>query len=135
MLQPSVSRPVYLGVKHPSPRQDFYYCHTVLGLLMWGTLHDERTICHLQLVLVLGNTVILGYQSCGTHDHILLSWIRNTPNLVSKVPVFISPGTGWPSYNPRHWVPFSSPPTTRGDTVEVLEPTTFTVLTYFENSY
>jgi hypothetical protein len=21
-----------------------------------------------------------------------------------------SPGTGWPSYTPRHWVPFSSPP-------------------------
>jgi hypothetical protein len=27
------------------------------------------------------------------------------------------PGTGWPSYTPRHWVPFSSPPTTRRATV------------------
>jgi hypothetical protein len=25
------------------PRQDFYYCQTVVGLLMWGTLSDERT--------------------------------------------------------------------------------------------
>jgi hypothetical protein len=33
-----------------------------------------------------------------------------------------SPGTGWPSYNVRHWVPFSSPRMTRKDTVEVYEP-------------
>jgi hypothetical protein len=32
------------------------------------------------------------------------------------------PGTGWPSYTPRHYVPFSFPPTTRRATVEVLEP-------------
>jgi hypothetical protein len=36
--------------------------------------------------------------------------------------VFISPGTGWPSYTPRHWVPFPSPPATRRATVEVFEP-------------
>jgi hypothetical protein len=33
-----------------------------------------------------------------------------------------SPGTGWPGYTPRHWVPFSSPPTTRRVTVEVFDP-------------
>jgi hypothetical protein len=32
------------------------------------------------------------------------------------------PGAGWPSYNPRQWVPFSSPPTTHRDTVEVFDP-------------
>jgi hypothetical protein len=32
------------------------------------------------------------------------------------------PGTGWPSYTPGHWVPFSSPLTTRRATVEVFEP-------------
>jgi hypothetical protein len=29
---------------------------------------------------------------------------------------------GWLSYTPRHWVPFSSPPTTRRAKVEVFEP-------------
>jgi hypothetical protein len=29
------------------------------------------------------------------------------------------PGTGWPSYTPRHWVPFPSPCTTRRSMVEV----------------
>jgi hypothetical protein len=42
----------------------------------------------------------------GTHDHILLSQIRDSTDLEDQVPVFISPGTGWPSYNPRHRVPF-----------------------------
>jgi hypothetical protein len=28
----------------------------------------------------------------------------------TKSPCLYPPGTGWPSYTPRHWVPFSSPP-------------------------
>jgi hypothetical protein len=44
MLWPTVSRPVYLGVKHPSGAQDqIFFCQTVAGLLMWGVLFDERT--------------------------------------------------------------------------------------------
>jgi hypothetical protein len=30
----------------------------------------------------------------------------------ARSPYLYSPGRGRPSYNPRHWVPFSSPPTT-----------------------
>jgi hypothetical protein len=33
------------------------------------------------------------------------------------------PGTRWPIYTLRHWVPLSSPPTTRSAKVEVFEPT------------
>jgi hypothetical protein len=45
MLQPTVSRPVCLGIKYPSGglRPDVYYCQTVAGLLIWGALSDERT--------------------------------------------------------------------------------------------
>jgi hypothetical protein len=28
----------------------------------------------------------------------------DSPNLEGQVPAFIPPGTGWPSYTPRHWV-------------------------------
>jgi hypothetical protein len=31
----------------------------------------------------------------------------------ARSPYLYPPGTGWPGYTPRHWVPFSSPPTTR----------------------
>jgi hypothetical protein len=49
---------------------------------MWGALSEER---------VLASVVILGSESHGTHNHILLSQIRDSPNLEGQVPVFISP--------------------------------------------
>jgi hypothetical protein len=48
----------------------------------------------------LASAVILGSEYRRTHDHILLSQIRDSPNLQGQVPVFISPGTGWPGYTP-----------------------------------
>jgi hypothetical protein len=45
-------------------------------------------VCRLQLLLFLASAVIL--RSRGTHDHILLSQIRDSPNLEGQVPVFIS---------------------------------------------
>jgi hypothetical protein len=44
----------------------------------------------LQLLLVLASAVILGSESRGTYDHILLSQIRDFPNLEDQVPVFVS---------------------------------------------
>jgi hypothetical protein len=61
-------------------------------------------------------------QSRGTHGHILLSQIRDSPNLEGQVPyLYPHPRIRWPSFTPRHWVPFSLPPTRRV-TVEVFEP-------------
>jgi hypothetical protein len=40
----------------------------------------------------------------------------------ARSPYLYPPGRGWPSYAPRHWVPFSSPPTTLRDTVELFHP-------------
>jgi hypothetical protein len=37
-----------------------------------------------------------------------------TPNLENRVSVFMPPETGWPSYTPRHRVPFSSPSDSQG---------------------
>jgi hypothetical protein len=39
----------------------------------------------------------------------------------ARSPYLYPPGTGWPSYTPRHWVSFSSLPTTRRATVEVFK--------------
>jgi hypothetical protein len=47
--------------------------------------------CHLRLLPVLASTVILRSESSGPHDHILLSQIQDSPNLVGQVPIFISP--------------------------------------------
>jgi hypothetical protein len=48
-------------------------------------------VWRLQLLLGLASTVILRFESRRIHDHILLSQIRNSPNLEGQVPIFISP--------------------------------------------
>jgi hypothetical protein len=47
-------------------------------------------VCRLQLLLALASAVILGAESRGIHNHILLSHIRDFLNLEGQVPVFIS---------------------------------------------
>jgi hypothetical protein len=79
-------------------------------------------ICSLQLLLGLASALILRSGSRGTHNHILLSQIWDSPSLEGQVPYLYPPGTGWPGYTPRHLVPFLSPPTTRRATVEAFEP-------------
>jgi hypothetical protein len=56
-------------------RPDFYYCQTVVGLLMWGALSDERT--------GLSFTVAAGPRQRGTRDHIFLSQIWETSLFVA----------------------------------------------------
>jgi hypothetical protein len=48
-------------------------------------------ICRIHLLLALASAAILRSQSRGTYDHVLLSQIRDSPNLEGQVPVFISP--------------------------------------------
>jgi hypothetical protein len=51
-------------------------------------------VCRLQLLLDLASAVILRSEFRETHDHILLSQIRDYPNLEIQVLVFISPRNG-----------------------------------------
>jgi hypothetical protein len=48
-------------------------------------------VCRLQFLLGLASAVILRSDSRGTHDQILLSQIRDSPELEGQVTVFISP--------------------------------------------
>jgi hypothetical protein len=57
---------------------------------MWGAISDKRKGVSFAILLILASAVILGSESRGTHDHILLSLIRDSPNLEGQVPVFIS---------------------------------------------
>jgi hypothetical protein len=66
------------------------YSHYVTPSLMRGW------VSRLQLLLALASAVILGSESRGTHDHVLLAQIRDSPNLEDQVPYLYPPGTGFP---------------------------------------
>jgi hypothetical protein len=98
MLRPTVSRPVYLGINHPSGAYDqiFINRRTVAGLLMWGALSDGRT--------GLSFTIAAG-PSQRSHSRVRAPWDSRPYFTVSDLRL-----------------PSSSPPTTRRVTVEVFDP-------------
>jgi hypothetical protein len=81
MLRPTVNRPVCLGIKHPTGAYDqIFVTVRQLQVCSCGALSLTRgRVCRLQLLLALASTVILGSESRGTRDHILLSQIRDFP--------------------------------------------------------
>jgi hypothetical protein len=92
MLRSAVTRPVCPGVKHPSGAHDQIITVGQLRACWRGARSPTRLrIYRLQLLLVLASAVILGSGSHRTRDDILLSQIRDYPNLEGQVPDFISP--------------------------------------------
>jgi hypothetical protein len=77
-------------------RPDFYYCQTVVGLLMWGALSDERT--GLLFIIAAGPRQ-------RNHSRVRVPWDQRPYFSVSD-----------------SRLPFSSPPTTHKATVKVFDP-------------
>jgi hypothetical protein len=99
-MRPTVSWPVRLGV-----RPDFYYCRTLRFSCCGAPSLTRGRVRNLLLQF----TVTLWSKSHRTHDHILLSHLRLPPVWNARYTYLYPPGTAWPSYTSRHWVPFSPP--------------------------
>jgi hypothetical protein len=79
MLRLTASRPVPLGINHPSaPYDQIFITVRQLRVCWCGALSLTRAwVCHLQLLLSLASAVTLGSESRGIRDHILLPSIRH----------------------------------------------------------
>jgi hypothetical protein len=125
MLRPTVFRPVFLGVKpHLGPKSRFLLLSDSCGFVNVGRpfWREDGSVVY-NCCWSSPAKSFLGPSPVGLMIIFYCLRFETSPTWRGRSPYLYPPGTGWPSYTPRHWVPFSSPPSTRRDTVEVFEAT------------
>jgi hypothetical protein len=118
MLRPTVSRPVLVSGPIWGSRPDFYYCQIVAGLLMRGALSVVHNCCWSSPAQSFS-----GPSPAGLMTTFYCLRFETPPTWRARSPYLYRPGTGWPSYTPRNWVPFSLLATTSRATVYWNPPT------------
>jgi hypothetical protein len=105
------------------PRPGCCYCQTVADLLMWDALSDERIGLSFTIAACLHQQSFLSPSPTGHMTIFYCLRFETHPTWRARSLYLHPPGTGWPSYTPRSWVPFSLPSMTRRAMMEVSVPT------------
>jgi hypothetical protein len=89
MLRPTVSRPVYLGVKpHLGPKIRFLLLSDSCGFVHVGAPSlTRRRVCRLQLLLTLASAVILKAVKISSTYHLCLQFYMSAFYIVVKMAV------------------------------------------------
>jgi hypothetical protein len=104
-LRPTISRPVTLGVRHPSGTHDQFFF--LLGIF-FGQLRvcyfvapslTRGRVCTLLLLLVLANAV-----PRDSRPYFIVLILETPPTWSVRSPYLYPPRTWWPRYTPGHWV-------------------------------
>jgi hypothetical protein len=119
----SDSQPVYLGVKsHVGPKTRFLLlsdsCRFIdVGCPLW---REDGSVIY-NCCWLMPAQPFSGLSSAELMIILYCLRFKSPPTWRTRSPYLYPSEIGWPSYTPRRWVLFSSPPRTCGATVEVLD--------------
>jgi hypothetical protein len=89
---------------------------------MWGALSDERRAAIYNFCWTSPAQSFLGPSPGGLVTIFYRLRFETPPTWRARSQYLHPPGTGWLTYTPRYWIPFSLLPTTRRATVKVFQP-------------